>query len=313
VRVLANAEIAEGLERVADLLEVQGASSFRVNAYRGGARTLRTLERPVADLLEEGGRDALQALPGIGRSLARQIAGWIATGHLTYLDRLEGEASPERLFSTLPGVGEALARRLHETLGADTLEELEIAAHDGRLETVPGVGPRRARAIRSALEHVLRFRTRYRRRAVDARRAAHEGASSARPSVALLLDVDREYREKAREGRLRRIAPRRFNPEGRAWLPVLHRELRDPRDPDGTPWSVTALFSNTARAHQLSRTGDWVVVYAERDGEEDRATVVTESRGALAGRRVVRGREEECAALLRREGAAPEDGPAPET
>jgi hypothetical protein len=42
-----------------------------------------------------------------------------------------------------------------------------------------------------------------------------------------LLDVDREYREKAAAGQLRSIAPRRFNPSGEAWLPVLHTQRRE--------------------------------------------------------------------------------------
>jgi hypothetical protein len=60
-------------------------------------------------------------------------------------------------------------------------------------------------------------------------------------------------------------------------------------------WAFTALFSNTARAHALGTTDDWVVLFFERDGAEGRATVVTERAGPLAGRRVVRGREAECA------------------
>ena len=56
----------------------------------------------------------------------------------------------------------------------------------------------------------------------------------------------------------------------------------------------TALFSNTARAHQLGRTHDWVVIYADGEDREHRFTVVTEGGGELAGRRVVRGREAEC-------------------
>jgi hypothetical protein len=123
------------------------------------------------------------------------------------------------------------------------------------------------------------------------RAAGSHGTASSRPGVATLLAVDREYLEGARSGTLRRITPRRFNPERVAWLPVLHTER------DG--WSVTALFSNTARAHELGRTGDWVVLYAERDGEEDRSTAVTETAGPLAGRRVVRGREAECAGHYR--------------
>ncbi len=113
-------------------------------------------------------------------------------------------------------------------------------------------------------------------------------SAKAVPDVALILAIDREYRERARAGELPRIAPRRLNPEGKAWLPVLHTRYG--------PWHFTALFSNTDRAHELHRTFDWVVIYfQDPDGEEGQATVVTERRGSLAGRRVVRGREPQCA------------------
>ncbi len=60
-------------------------------------------------------------------------------------------------------------------------------------------------------------------------------------------------------------------------------------------WNFTAVYSNSFRAHQLGKTRNWVVIYFERDGEENQCTVVTEHSGQLAGRRVVRGREAECA------------------
>ena len=105
----------------------------------------------------------------------------------------------------------------------------------------------------------------------------------------MLLDVDRQYRKEADAGGLPMIAPRRFNPRGEAWLPVLHTERGK--------WHFTALFSNTARAHELGRTRDWVVIYFHSDSHpEGQRTLVTETRGALAGRRVVRGRESECRA-----------------
>jgi hypothetical protein len=110
-----------------------------------------------------------------------------------------------------------------------------------------------------------------------------------RPPVTLLLAIDREYREKAEAGELRRIAPRKLNPEGKAWLPVLNTVK------DG--WKITALFSNTERAHELNKTHEWVVIYAEAGAGRQTCTVVTESHGLLKGLRVVRGREEECAAL----------------
>jgi hypothetical protein len=112
-------------------------------------------------------------------------------------------------------------------------------------------------------------------------------AGTPEPPVTVLLDVDRQYRDAAAADRLPRIAPRRFNPSGDAWLPILHTE----RD----HWQLTALFSNTARAHELGTTRDWVVVYFHTDTRgEGQRTVVTETRGVLAGRRVVRGREDEC-------------------
>jgi len=112
------------------------------------------------------------------------------------------------------------------------------------------------------------------------------------PGVGLLLDVDREYREKAASGVLKKIAPRLFNPDHNAWLPVLHTRFG--------PWRFTALYSNTYRAHELHRTHDWVVICFD-DGEhgEGQQTVVTEWRGTLEGRRVVRGREAECATHYR--------------
>jgi len=86
---------------------------------------------------------------------------------------------------------------------------------------------------------------------------------------------------------LRTIVPRKFNPEGESWLPVLHTERGR--------WVFTALFSNTARAHELGRTRDWVVIYHDDDDHvEGQHTVVTERHGPLVSRRVVRGREAEC-------------------
>ena len=117
------------------------------------------------------------------------------------------------------------------------------------------------------------------------------------PGVDILLAVDREYREKARAGSLPMIAPRRLNPEGKAWLPLLHRRY--------APWHFTALFSNTERAHLLHRVYDWVVIFYEGAEGTGQATVVTERRGALTGERVVRGREPECARYYRGEMFSP--------
>lgn len=264
-----NPDIAKRFRTAADLLEAQGASPFRVRAYRQGAATLAQLDRPVATIYQEGGRDELEALPNIGSALANAIIEIVETERWRFLERLQGTVTPASVFRQVAGIGDELAERIHETLGIETLEELEQAAHDGRLDDVEGIGERRLQAVRDSVA------TRLRRR----RQSGDD------VPVAELLDVDREYREKAARNDLRRIAPRRFNPEGTAWLPILHTE-RNGR-------SYTALFSNTARAHELDKTNDWVVIYRE-DKRRAQWTVVTETSGPLEGRRVVRGREAEC-------------------
>lgn len=271
-----NADVAAILEEVADLLEAQHANPFRVGAYRRAATAMRGLPDAVAELVSRRGVEALRALRGIGPSLARAIVEIVASGRLGMLDRLRGEADADVLFASVPGLGPVLAHRAHEALGLETLEELEMAAHDGRLARVPGFGARRIRSVADTL--AARLGRRWQRLRTDATADA--------PPVAELLAVDLRYRTDAAAGRLQCIAPRRFNPEGRAWLPILHVERERRR--------YTALFSNTALAHQLGRTRDWVVIYLDDDGAERQWTVVTETRGPLAGRRVVRGREEEC-------------------
>lgn len=290
---ITNAEISDVLERVADLLEAQEANRYRVRAYRAAAQTIRQHDTPLAEILAEGGVEAVDALPTIGRTIASHVAELVHSRGLSLLERLEGEVSPERLLTTVPGIGPKLAERIHDELSVDSLEELEVAAHDGRLEALPGFGPRRARAVREALGSILGRSSRHRARrkvwleAVDDA-GPRESHVVPRPDVATLLSVDAEYRAEAAAGRLRRITPRRLNPQHRAWLPILHAER------DG--WDLTALFSNTPRAHELGRTHDWVVLYYAYDGNEGQCTVVTERSGALRGKRVVRGREAECRA-----------------
>ena len=105
----------------------------------------------------------------------------------------------------------------------------------------------------------------------------------------LLLDVDRDYRTKAAQDDAAQDRPKTLQSVGEAWLPVLHAS----RD----AWQFTVLFSNTQRAHELQKTNDWVVVYFHTDSEpEAQCTIVTETRGPLEGKRVVRGREGDCIA-----------------
>lgn len=274
-----NQQIAEKLREAAALLETQGANPFRAGAYRKAADTVARLTRPVREIFDAEGVAGLDALPHIGKGIAAAIAEILITGRWNQLERLRGTLDPVKLFQGVPGVGPQFAQRMHEALHVDTLEALEAAAHDGRLESVAGVGARRAAAWRATLGGMLKR--------VRPKDQAPLPAPASHPPVATALEVDREYRRKAEAGSLPTIAPKRFNPDGTAWLPVLHARRGD--------WHFTALYSNTATAHKLKRTHDWVVVYFyDEEHVEGQHTVVTETHGPLTGRRVVRGREAEC-------------------
>jgi DNA polymerase (family 10) len=280
-----NSMIASRFDEVAMLLEQQESNPYRVAAYRQAADTLRDLDTPVNEILEKKGLKGLMELPGIGESLSRAIRSLVTTGRLPLLEQLRGESDPESLLTTLPGIGPGMAKRIHAQLGIESLEDLEAAVYDGRLRSVEGIGRKRMAGIRDVLA----------RRLGRVRRVR----GMQQPSVQELLDVDREYREKAKAGRLRKIAPRRFNPSGEAWLPVLHTSRGS--------CDYTALFSNTPRAHELNTTHDWVVIYCDDGARQLTYTVVTAQRGALQGLRVVRGREKECIEYYQAEGKVAKD------
>jgi hypothetical protein len=274
-----NRKIAAKLDEMAELLETQGANPFRVRAYRRAANALGELDRDLEQIAATEGIEGLTGLPTVGTGIASALWEMIHTGRWSQLERLRGSLQPESLFQTVPGIGPALAERIHDELHVDTLEELEAAAYDGRLEKLPGIGDRKLQALRASLATMLG----------RARRQVSRQRSDG-PAVETLLEVDRVYRDGAQDGSLPKIAPKRFNPEGEAWLPILHA--------DRNGWHFTALYSNTARAHQLDKVRDWVVIYFyDQDHEEGQHTVVTETHGTLQGRRVVRGREPECRAF----------------
>jgi DNA polymerase (family X) len=267
-----NSLVADALREAATLLAQQKADQFRVSAYRNAAKTVEALPEDVVKIAARGA-DALDALPHIGKSVASAIMELTTTGRWGQLERMRGTTDPELLFQNIPGIGPTFANLIHEHLHVDTLEALEAASHDGRLETVPGIGDRRGKIIRQSLANILG-----RRSIVSHQRKIMP------PPIDMILDVDREYRQKAKAGELKLITPKRFNPEGKTWLPILHTTRG--------PWHFTALYSNTARAHDLGKTADWVLIFYASDHQvEDQYTVVTETSGPLKGQRVVRGRE----------------------
>jgi hypothetical protein len=268
-----NQTIADRLDEAAALLEQQGSDRFRIGAFRRAARVARGWPEDLRALFERDGVDGLEALPGIGPAIARAIRELLVRGRLPMLDRLRGDADAESLLRTVPGIGRRFAAQLHLDFGISTLEALEQAAHDGTLDRL--FGAKRLAGIRDSLAQRL----------ARVRPAPSPGP----PRLDEILDVDREYRERAAAGTLPTIAPRRFNRERQPWLPILHTTRHGRR--------YTALFSNTAHAHRLGMTRDWVVVYRDAPDGDHQYTVITAARGPRRGERIVMGHPDRRAAM----------------
>jgi Holliday junction resolvasome RuvABC DNA-binding subunit len=276
IHSLSNETLARLLEEIADHLARDGTESFRVAAYRNAALSIRRSPRELAELFESEGQRGLERLPGIGRSLAKKLADALRHGKSRLLERLRRRQAGAQLLTTLPTVGPRLAERIRRDLGDDSLEAVLRAARDGRLRRVAGFGRKRVEAIRQSLAERLG----------DDTPSPPTTRSSSEPSVADLLEIDREYRQAAREGRLMTVRPRKFNPTAAAWLPILHTERGGRR--------FRAQFANTARSHATGHAHDWVVILCVDKEAFGQWTVVTATHGPLRGQRVVRGREREC-------------------
>ncbi|MGB4109542.1 MAG: helix-hairpin-helix domain-containing protein, partial [Desulfomonilia bacterium] len=141
-----NHELSAVFQRLADLLEIQGADRFRVRAYRNAARTIESHPGSIADMVQKE-RD-IQALPGIGRDLADKIREYVKTGRLRLLEDLEKEI-PRGLITltALGSIGPKRARALYEELGVSSLEELAECARRGEIARIRGFGAKTERKI----------------------------------------------------------------------------------------------------------------------------------------------------------------------
>jgi DNA polymerase (family 10) len=145
-----NSEIATMFDHVADLLEIQGANRFRIRAYRNAANTIRDQGSNVADMLRDG--EDLSELPDIGKDLAGKIKEIVETGHMALLDEI-AEEIPEALVevTAIPGIGPKRARALFESLDIRSLDDLKSAAEDGKIADIDGFGPKTQAKIKDEL------------------------------------------------------------------------------------------------------------------------------------------------------------------
>jgi DNA polymerase (family X) len=139
---LTNAAIVAAFEHLADLLEYRGDNVFRVRAYRNAARTIDGLVESLASVRIDPVR-SLTDLEGIGTDLAGKIETLLDTGRLPLLEELEREV-PAVVFELMrvPGLGPKKVRALVDALGIDSLEALEEACRAERVRAIKGFGPK---------------------------------------------------------------------------------------------------------------------------------------------------------------------------
>jgi DNA polymerase (family 10) len=153
-----NADIAHRFTEIADLLEIQQANPFRIRAYRNAARIIAELSRDVRTLIAQG--EDLTALPGIGEDLAAKMREIVATGKCSLLDKLHAElpAAVSELLH-VPGLGPKRVRALWHDLDIETPEQLASAARAGRIRALPGFGPRtEANILEAVTAHLSKAR-----------------------------------------------------------------------------------------------------------------------------------------------------------
>lgn len=158
-----NLDVARTLTELADLLEIQGASPFRIRAYRNAVNTINSLSQPLKDMVAAG--EDLTELPGVGKSVAKYIGEFLTSGSISRLEEVSAEF-PRSLVQLmrLDGVGPKKARKLFEELDVRTVDDLAAELEAGRVQTLDGFGVKSAAKILDAIEdhkkHTGRFQIR---------------------------------------------------------------------------------------------------------------------------------------------------------
>ena len=140
-----NAAVAQLLDNIARMLALKNEDPFRIRAYTDASRAIATLDVDIREVYRAG---ILEEIDGVGPSLCAKIAEFLETGRSTYYEELKREVSPDATdLLDLPSIGPTRARLIREHLGITTVPALVRAAHEHRLQTVPGIGEALERRI----------------------------------------------------------------------------------------------------------------------------------------------------------------------
>ena len=145
-----NKNVVNILEQFADVLEFKGETPFKINAYRRAARNIGDLSEDIKKIWQEG---RLSEIPGVGKALVEKLDQFLRTGRIRRLDE-HLKTVPKQLFELLSiqNFGPKTAALAYKELGVETLKDLHTVAHNGRLATLPGMGPKKVANIIKSLQ-----------------------------------------------------------------------------------------------------------------------------------------------------------------
>jgi DNA polymerase (family 10) len=143
-------QVAAVLDEIGTLLELQGANSFRSNAYHNGARALERLEGDLTEMVEAG---TLSEIPGVGETLREKITTLVKTGALPFYDDLRKKTPPGLIeMLRVGGLGPKKVKALYDELGVDDLDKLKAACEDGRVAKLKGFGVKTQQKVLEGVE-----------------------------------------------------------------------------------------------------------------------------------------------------------------
>jgi DNA polymerase (family 10) len=156
-----NSDIAEIFDEIADLLEIQGESTFRVRAYRNAARMVGDLSKKVTDMVKAG--ENLTELPGIGKDLAEKMKEIAGSGKLEFLEELKTRVAPGLLdLLKISGLGPKKVNVLNRQLGVTDTQSLQKALATGAVRDLEGFGPKTEDNIKAGLKRIMESEVRFR-------------------------------------------------------------------------------------------------------------------------------------------------------
>ena len=147
---MTNQEVANLLRQIAKILEIKGDSTFRIRAYEEAATRVENLAEPIEDIWKRG---ELTNVPGIGESIAAKIEEYLKTGKSSYLEEISKDI-PKGLFEMMevPGIGPRLAWRLYKEAGIQSIEELERALMEHKLQGLRGFGAKMEKKLLDGIQ-----------------------------------------------------------------------------------------------------------------------------------------------------------------